>query len=180
MLNNEKGQSLIEVLVVLVLAAMMIVALITIVLVSLKNAQFAQNQTKATKLAQDTIDNIRILRDNNQNKSLLPNDSCFDQLWNTGSTDFGCGGGDDCYYGLVTFLDPPLLRLRREALAFKENLGDGFLRQIKVTQDDVSNPDDGLSPGEVKLVVEISWTDSTGEHKSNLETYLIKPNYDCI
>lgn len=171
MLSSEKGQSLIEVLVVLVLASMMIVALITIILLSLKNAQFAQNQTKATKIAQDTVDNIRILRDSNKNKSLLPNDSCFDQLWNIGSTDFGCGGDDDCYYGLVTFLDPPLLRLRREVSAFKENLGDGFTRQIKVTQN---------TPSEVKIAVDVSWTDSSGEHKSNLETYLIKPNYDCI
>lgn len=175
MLNNEKGQSLIEVLVVLVVASMMIIALIMIILTSLKNAQFAQNQTKATKIAQDTIDQIRILRDSNQNGTLTisaGSPACFKELWNSDSTNnFSCGGSS-CYYKLIA--SP--LHLNIESTGFKEDLGDGFSRQIKVNQ---TTPNDANNK-EVLLIIEISWIDSTGEHNSNLETYLIKPNYECI
>lgn len=170
MLSRERGQSLIEVLVVLVLATMMIVALITVILLSLKNAQFAQNQTKATKIAQDTMDQIRILRDDNKNNTLTmsgipPVSECFNELWNSSNANFGCGGLV-CYYKLTTSgLD------KKDSLSAKEDLGDGFSRQIKVTQN---------NSNEVELTTEISWTDSTGEHSSNLETYLTKPNYECI
>lgn len=166
--NKQTGQSLIEVLVVLVLAAMMIVALISIILLSLKNAQFAQNQTKATKIAQDTIDQIRILRDDNKYGTLTLSGQpaeCFNILWDSSNSNFGCEG-NECYYMLTT----PGLN-KKDSLSGKENLEDGFFRQIKVTQN---------TPSEVKVAVEVSWTDSTGEHSSKLETYLIKPNYECI
>lgn len=180
MLNSEKGQSLIEVLVVLVLAAMMIVALITIVLLSLKNAQFATNQTKATKLAQDTIDNIRILRDNNQTATLFSglNSSCFNQLWNASSdvSNYFYCGGINCYYNLningtlsrITNITPSIIKV-----ALTDS--PGFFRQITVNQ-----KDQNANNSEITLTAEISWTDSSGEHSSKLETYLIKPNYDCI
>ncbi len=169
MLNNERGQSLIEVLVVLVIATVMIVALIIVILSSLKNAQFAQNQTKATKLGQDTVDKIRILRDNNKNSTLdySGNRDCFKELWNSSSTYFDCGESV-CYYLFASPVGDVLSRV--ELAASKENLAEGFNRQIQVTQ---------TNDTEIKLVIQIGWTDSSGEHNSNIETFLTKPNYDC-
>lgn len=173
-LEKQDGQSLIEVLVVLVVATMMIVALITIILSSLKNAQFAQNQTKATKLAQDTVDKIRIFRDGNKNGTLSSDGStfvCFNQLWNNDSTSsFYCGADNYCYYQI----DTSGSKLTLMADSYKQSIGDGFYRQIKV------NPTVNLTTNvEVKLIVQISWTDSSGEHNSNSENILIKPDYDC-
>lgn len=177
MLDNEKGQSLIEVLVVLVIATMMTVSLIIIILISLKNAQFAQNQTRATKIAQDTIDQIRILRDDNKNGTLsvpLVETACFNRLWDyTARSNFDCRnirGFSDCYYELNSsgILDR---RTSQPDKAVPLTSEPGFSRSIKVTQNSIN---------EIKLAVEISWADSSGGHSSNLETYLIKPNYDCI
>lgn len=174
-LEKQDGQSLIEVLVVLVVATMMIVALITIILSSLKNAQFAQNQIKATKLAQDTVDKIRIFRDGNKNRTISDGltDACFNELWNSDSgSSFYCGPAPDsyCYYQLDITSGSKLTLINSS----KQSIGDGFYRQIKV------NPStNSTSNTEVKLIVQISWIDSSGEHNSNIETILIKPDYDC-
>ncbi len=172
MLNNKQnlakqaGQSLIEVLVVLVVATMMMVGLINIILSSLKNAQFAQNQTQATKLAQDTVDKIRILRDGNKNETLYNGltDYCFKSLWEDST--FSCTGG--CYYKFTSLTEEALSKINSGST--KESLGEGFSRQIQVTQ---NNP-------EVRLIIQISWNDSSGGHNSNLETILTKPDYACI
>lgn len=160
--KKQKGQSLIEVLVVLAITSIMLVALIMIILASLKNAQFAQNQTQATKLAQNTIDQIRILRDNNKNGTL--DTACFVELWNT-STHY-CTTAD-CYYRLTTLGD---YLENKGTTSFKDSLGGGFSRQIKISQPIGTN---------IKLTVEVFWTDSSGEHSSNLETVLTKVDYDC-
>lgn len=175
MSNNEHGQSLIEVLVVGVVSAMMVVALIAIILSSLKNAQFAQNQTQATKLAQDTIDKIRILRDNNAYNTL--GSSCFIELFNVGSgAPFVCGTNKFCYYKLsgsssMTFSGADIYPPTNSSLGV-DYLTGGFSRQIRVSQD--------VSGAYVRLIVTISWQDSSGSHSSNLETIITKPNYDCV
>lgn len=178
--KNEQGQSLIEVLVVGVVAAIMILALIMIVLNSLKNAQFAQNQTQATKLAQDTIDKIRILRDNN-NFLAISGTYCFNALWPTSITDpLYCGGINKyCYFKFLssTSIDfagadvyPPV-----NPGLVTEDLSGGFSRQIRVNQPDTTFPNTY-----VNVIVTISWNDSSGPHSSQLETIITKPNYDCI
>ncbi|MFA5933334.1 MAG: hypothetical protein WCV81_03690 [Microgenomates group bacterium] len=178
---NEKGQSLIEVLVVGVVSAIMIIALVMIILSSLKNAQFAQNQTQATKLAQDTIDRIRILRDNNAYNTLTsPTVSkCFMELWNnTSGTDFFCGlPGKVCYYdltesGTLAFLgntdSPPFAK----SVKIPDSI---FTRQIQVSQ-----PNRAVATDYVNVTVGVSWSDTSGAHSSDLETVITKPNYDCI
>lgn len=178
MLNNEKGQSLIEILVVLVVAVIMMIALINIILSGLKNAQFAQNQTKATKLAQDAIDKIRVLRDSNKDGTLSPDGStygCFNLLWkNDTASAFYCGADTNnyCYYQL-NMVSPKLTLV--SASHSKQSIEDGFGRQIIVNPS--ANSADNT---EIKLIVRISWNDSSGEHNSNIESVLTKPNYDCI
>lgn len=169
---NQKGQSLIEVLVVGTVAAAMIIALIIIILNSLKNAQFAQSQTQATNLAQDTIDKIRVLRDNNKINTIQYGSTfyCFNELWGNSRGDYlYCGGtGSYCFYTL----DDSVNILNKVA----ENLStvtvtNGFSRQIKVSQPSADQAD---------LIVSIIWQDSTGSHSSDLETIITKPNYGCV
>lgn len=63
--KKQAGQSLIEVLIALTVTIVMIVALIAFVLTGLKNAQLAQNQSKATKYAQEALEKIKAIRDRN-------------------------------------------------------------------------------------------------------------------
>ncbi len=64
--GNQKGQSLMELVVVIAVMVIVIGALTFATIASLRNAQFSQNQAQATKLAQQGIERVRTGRDRNQ------------------------------------------------------------------------------------------------------------------
>jgi len=61
----EQGQSLLETMVALAVSTLALTALVSAVVVSVRNAQFAKNQSLATKYAQEGIEKVRIYRDQN-------------------------------------------------------------------------------------------------------------------
>lgn len=167
MLNHhEKGQSLIEVLMVLMVATIILMSISVVILNSLKNSQFAQNQINATKLAQDSIDKIKTIRDRNQDEAVSfdGNKYKFGDLWDIFMSD-ACevsGVPGPCYFTLVT--DSTLKS--DETVQQWENIGEGFSRQI-LFEDDASS-----YQKEKKITVKIKWTDASGDHESNLQTIL--------
>lgn len=62
-MNQEKGQSLIEVILALAVALLVIVALVRLTVTSIRNAQFAKNKARATQYAQESMEEARRLRD---------------------------------------------------------------------------------------------------------------------
>lgn len=70
------GQSLVEVVVALGVVAALAVALVTTSLVTQRTSLQAKNNTQATKLAQQTIEQMRVLRDRKGFDSLSTG-SCF-------------------------------------------------------------------------------------------------------
>lgn len=168
--SKESGQSLIEVLVVLVVAVVIMVGLAIVILNGLKNAQFAQNQTKATKYAQDAIEQVTVMRDRNdqikfngltQFDSLFTN---FDDLCRLPDTTV------KCYFTLSSTAIPPL---QQNQAQFNQDLGEGGLtRQIYL--ENVVNPINLNDYTTKKLTVRVMWTDAVGSRESNLQTYLTK------
>lgn len=65
MTTNEKGQSLIEVLIAVAIATIVVVVLVRITSRSVTNATYARNYSLATKYAQDSIEQARALRELN-------------------------------------------------------------------------------------------------------------------
>jgi Tfp pilus assembly protein PilV len=63
--KTSKGQSLIEVVVAIAVVIIVILALVAITTVSIRNANFSRNQALATKYAQEGIEKVRALRDQN-------------------------------------------------------------------------------------------------------------------
>ncbi|MDO8429123.1 MAG: hypothetical protein Q7S88_00655 [Candidatus Daviesbacteria bacterium] len=63
--SAESGQSLLEVVIALSAVGVVLGALLLITITGLNNNRFAQNQVKATKYAQETIDKIKSIRDRN-------------------------------------------------------------------------------------------------------------------
>src|SRR5437879_249242 len=61
--HRFNGQTLIEVIVALGVAVILAVSLITTSLITQKAARSARNNTQATKLAQEYIEQIRVYRD---------------------------------------------------------------------------------------------------------------------
>lgn len=71
------GQSMIEVVIGIAVVVVLAISLITTTLITQKTATSAKNNSQATKLAQQTSEQIRIYRDRN-GFNLLPSDpSCF-------------------------------------------------------------------------------------------------------
>lgn len=70
------GQSLIEVVVALAVVSLLAIALITSTLITQKTSRNAANETQATKLGQQNIEQVRVFRDR-KGFSVLGNGSCF-------------------------------------------------------------------------------------------------------
>lgn len=62
----SKGQTLVELIVVVATSVVVVATLTFAVISSLRNAQFAKNQSQATKLAQEAIERVKVGRDRDQ------------------------------------------------------------------------------------------------------------------
>lgn len=172
--SKEKGQSLVEVTIALLVAIVVLGALAVLITSSLKNAQFAQKQVKATKYAQEAIDQIRVIRDRNENNAvrLVSQSYSFSELWSIHLSSLSpCISGQQ---GRYFTLDPATLTLT-EICVLSEidvSLGDsGILRQIMI-----SDTDDAVTGFAVEKIVTVKskWSDSSGNHESVLQTIVSK------
>ena len=62
---KSQGQTLIEMLLAVSIAALVLIGLTKAVVIGLRNARFAKNQSLATQYAQETMEKIRVERDQN-------------------------------------------------------------------------------------------------------------------
>jgi Tfp pilus assembly protein PilV len=165
--NNESGQSLIEVLIALLVAVLMIGAMTIATITSLRNSTFSQNQSQATKYAQESIELVRANRDRGGQVTLVENGRTveyqFFQLWTKKMSDI-CGL-DTCYFSI----NPATLSLAQITSADTTVvLNDTFKRQIAISDTATS------FQKEKNLQVIITWTDSSGSHESKLTTVLTR------
>lgn len=176
-LRKESGQSLIEVLIVLVVGSIMLTSLSVMVISSLRNAQYAQNQIKATKYAQEAIDKIRAIRDWNQEGSVILNKASvltimnFEGLWQENlSASPPCGSDPGHYFtlreGPSTDLSIILDDVTCDSSKDVDLADKGLSRQIFITDNDAPYSQ------EKKITVKVSWMDAAGRHDSNLQTLL--------
>lgn len=61
--NNQVGQSLVEVVVVIAVIAIVVGGLVFATIASIRNATFAKNHAQATKYAQEAVERVRTARD---------------------------------------------------------------------------------------------------------------------
>ena len=60
---NNSGQTILELLVVLLLIILFLSGIVVVQLYSVRNVQYAQNKSKATKLAREQLERARVVRD---------------------------------------------------------------------------------------------------------------------
>ena len=172
-LNNEFGQSLIEAVVVVAVGVIVMGSLVFATIASLRNAQFAQNQAQATKLAQEALEQVRSARNRNIDPAITglgtePLRWDSNPLWNN-RINSSCL--DPCYFKLI----------QNERLQYVQagvaKLPDGtevqpnspFKRVIQLS-------DDPATYGNEKIVTSIvTWDDFSGSHESKLVTIMTKP-----
>lgn len=172
--TEESGQSLVEVLVVLALSMVVMVALIIVIVVGLKNAQFAQNQARATKYAQEAVEQIKTIRDRNGRVNFIPEKTEFRDLWGIYMTgENSCadalGSPAGCYFTLGNDSS-----LDVTTYGGSQSVGEGFSRQIIFEDKGSIIPPNYKTEKWVKVLV--IWKDSSGSHESNLQTILTNQN----
>ena len=180
MLSNQKGQSLVELIVVTAVAVIVVGALTFATIAALRNAAFSKNQTQATKLAQDGLERMRSLRDrdsdiqtlNIPDKSGNPGKISLVNIWDYFLARDYCNSGSEnkpCIFkfnnGVLTQINSP-----------EDAEGTDLKRYIEIF--DRSNCD-SISEcfkfqKEVRVVV--YWNDFSGPHESRLTTILRNVN----
>lgn len=158
---SNKGQTLIEVIVVITVGLLVVASLTFATLFSLRNAKFSQNQNQATKLAQEGLEKVRSIRDRDPEGQVSyynsPEDHRikFSQLWNV---NFVCD--NNCYFYLASGVLTGGTKDNYEIVS-------SFERQFKI--------EDGAPANlEKRVTVIVRWNDSTGIHNSEQTTVLRK------
>jgi len=164
--NFERGQALLEILVALAIGVIIATAFVTLGVVSVRNSSFSKNQVNATKFAQEGIEAMISIRDQDTVGAVIGNGS--DNQWSklvvnssfgscSGSTDplVACSGDFGlCFLGSEHCINKNIV----------ETIGL-FQRKIRIT-------DDVLNVKNVTVIV--WWSDGQGLHKSVLSRKLQK------
>ncbi len=159
---SEKGQSLMELVVVIAVIIIVVAALTFATIASLRNASFSQNQAQATKLAQQGLEKVRGLRDRDTTGTGIWSSStaCSSSVPPTcPATQSSCPVGS-CYF----FFNASGV-LTNATAANSETIAAGFRRQFFIEDTAVDQK---------KITVVVTWTDVSGPHESRLTTILRK------
>ncbi len=173
--RNERGENLIELMVVLTIAILVVGSLVFAVISSLRNADFSKNQIQATKYAQEGIEALRAMRDRDGAIINFPPtgsqagsiSSWSDpDLWSNRVSAAGACG--PCYFLLVD---------NQQGIQWSENSnGEDIKSEGKFFRylifDDEAAPSSYQSEKRVTIIVR--WTDTSGSHESKLVTILGK------
>ncbi len=197
---SEKGQSLLELLIVMTIVSIVVGGLAFAIIGSIRNASFAKNQAEATKFAQEGIERVRIGRDRNdpiggnfvigssnisswQDPNLWSNrinGNCGDTTstpprycyfkLSSNSTNIGTGAS---YPGGITYLTASTtVPSTAEVISSSTQ----FTRAIILYDNNATNCASGVAcyTVEKNVIVVVQWTDFTGLHQSRLSTVLRK------
>ena len=173
--RSQRGQTLMELVVVLAVSIIIIGALVFATISSLRNAQFAKNQSQATKLAQEALERVRSARDRNSviqgfTMAASPITSWDDpELWSLLISD-NCI--PNCYFKLNGNI-LQYLGAGSDIPAGAENpLGDGKFKRVIILSDEPAPL--GIWQVQKTVTVIVQWKDFSGPHESKLTSVLRK------
>lgn len=166
-LKNQKGSTLLEVLVSLALVLFVVTALTITTINGLKNSQLSQNQLQATKLAQEGVEQVKQARERNCEIHLTGD--LIPYVWyGPGQSIFSRNLGADFKLNVpgirLSGNPPPPPACSLDQVTTDQVLENKFNRRITI-QDDV-----GVN--KKKVIVKVSWTDFSGPHTSEVVTIL--------
>ena len=172
---NQKGQSLVEVVIALGIAVIIVIAFTNATIASVRNSQFSKNQNLATKYAQETLEVVRAVRDQNAVGSVTDGTSTVNSwgdLWGINLKNAASPGGGFTGY-CFTLNEATLVMTKRVSCAdnngngttYDENIDTIFYRKINIT-------DDGTNLGKKQIFVRVYWSDNRGQHNTEVTTFL--------
>lgn len=164
-MKQDSGQSLLELVIVIAVSLLVVGAITFATISSLRNAQAAQNQNQATKLAQEGVEKVRSGRDRTGNinnlasaGSLTWSDNSF---WVSNYISSVCPS--PCYFNL----DPTnsdLTKLTSGGGIPSNAEAVGKFKRVVILADGAVD--------EKQVTVIVTWNDFSGDHQSKLSTFL--------
>lgn len=176
MIDNSFGQTLLELVVALGLIGVSITAITILNINGLQNSQFSQNQLQATKLAQEGMDLVRVIREQDYTvcAPLNNNTDLFSKIWDPAFTCPAVSSG--CNFNIVKAAGTCNLTLPITTTNLWLNLtsnneilngfGVRFKRNVTIID---------ILPNQKEVKVTVKWTDTSGTHVSNVST-VMTPN----
>lgn len=170
---NDKGQTLLEVIVVIAVGVLVIGALVFATIASLRNSSTAKNQAQATKLAQEGLEKVRASRDRNGTIGgfTIICGGCTgwvstNPLWTTNiSAPAICGTSpSNCYFSLNPSGDLNFITVSTVPPSGGEQIGN-FKRYIVLS-------DDSNYLNWKIVTALVTWSDFAGPHESRMKTVL--------
>lgn len=158
-LKKYSGQSLIEVVVALGIVIIIVTAIAISTTSGLKNAQFSKNQTQATKIAQEGLEAVKVIkRDNcpvviNNNQYFWANTNQNALIWDRQQSELE---GEIFQYTLSPAENCKLQDNGKKAI-------DQFTQTIYLTS---------KGNNRINITSEVEWVDASGIHNVRLETLL--------
>jgi Tfp pilus assembly protein PilV len=171
---DQRGQSLLELTVLVGLALIVVSGLVIVTVNGLKNSQYSQNQTQATKLAQEGMDEVKSIEDRNcavstgslylwYNSKNGGADLVWSNSWSTPQS-FQITNYSTC--------SETLAGLTTAAHDIDPNTAGGIFTR-DVTIEDYSSSSNCNPSSSCKVVkVQVTWSDYSGNHNSQLSTLL--------
>lgn len=171
----EKGQSLMELVVGIGLVTIVAGALAIVTVNSLRNTQFSKNQVQATKLAQENLEKVRTIKNNNYGvcRQSDPGGICstWEDIWPVqfGKQSTTCIEG--CTFKIIGTCStvgasqPLCLQYIDPGTASRANLGNGFSGVIIIEDEGVLQK---------KVTSRVFWSGASGESSSDLATIFSK------
>ncbi|GEM_PF-6197806 len=153
MSKNSNGQSLIEVIIGVGVAIMLAISLIMTSLVTQRTARAARNNTQATKLGQEYMEEVRVFRDR-RGFDLLPNTNTCQRLIITGPDPATSWNFADCEIGSP---DGDCTTVLNNVV---------FCRSIEVS--------DTIPLVKKLITVRVKWDEPSGAKEVKTETFLTK------
>lgn len=144
----KRGQSLIEVLVAMGVVAMLAISLVTTTLITQRSARSARNNTQATNLAQQSIEQMRVFRDRKGYGTLTNNPPA--QCWKIDTS--------------ADMSKPEVWALSNSCPETISLNNTSFSRSITI--------ENGTDPDQKKITVTVAWQDSSGPQSVRSVTLL--------
>lgn len=174
---NSKGQTLIEVIVVMTVGILVVAALTFATIFSLRNAKFSQNQAQANKYAQEGLEKLRTHRDRGYTITNYPRGNSWkdSNFWNNMVSQ------DDSTLGLNYFIfNSDGISIRNignyagtvAPYTVGESIENGKFYRIINLSDKSSGTDSYLV--EKTATVFVGWRDAAAWHESKQTTILRK------
>ncbi len=168
-MKKQKGQTMLELVITMGLILVIVSAVTISSLNGLQESQFSQDQVQATKLAQEGIERIRVIKQRNYmvcTTTPVATTKFSDLFTSSCPTATPCkyilssGGSSSC--GTTT----PYW-LNNTSPYYDQPTGTKFQRFIEIRD----FPSTGTLT-QKEIVVKVSWSNSSGSHQSNLTTVL--------